>query len=128
MKVTFDQSIQAMWGRLGNLVFRRSYGGRVVASVSPDMSRVKWSEAQKEHRLRFKRAVAHAKAAMADPQVRARYEGEAAAKGKRPFDLAVSDHFHGRDLLQERSFDLNRRGAQSTEQDLPSELAQSPAK
>ena len=101
MKVKFNQSIQAMWGELGNLVFRRTHNGKVVVSAAPDMSRVKWSDAQQAHRLRFKQAVAHAKAAMADPQVRARYEGEAAAKGKRPFDLAVSDYFHGRNLVKQ---------------------------
>jgi hypothetical protein len=101
MKVTFNKGIQAMRGRLGNLIFRRTYGGKVVVSAAPDMSRVKWSEAQKAHRERFKMAVIRAKAALADPQVRARYEQEAAAQGKRPFDLAVSDYFHGRDLRKE---------------------------
>jgi hypothetical protein len=101
MKVTFKQSIQAMWGGLGNLVFRRTHNGKVVVSAAPDMSRVKWSEAQKAHRERFKMAVICAKAALADPQVRARYEQEAAAKGKRPFDLAVSDCYHGRELSKE---------------------------
>lgn len=101
MKVKFNKSIKAMWGRLDGLVFRRSYGGRVIVSASPDMSRVKWSEAQKAHRERFGEAVAYAKAAMADPQVRARYEAEAVPQGKRPFDTAVSDYFKGRDLLKE---------------------------
>ena len=101
MKVKFNKSIEAMWGRLDGLVFRRSYGGRVVVSASPNMSRVKWSEAQKAHRKRFREAVTYAKAAMADPQVRARYEREAASKGKRPFDMAVSDYFKGRDLRNE---------------------------
>ena len=57
------------------------------------MSKVKWSPAQKAHRLRFKRAVAHAKAALADPAVRAEYEKMARKLGKRAFDLAVSDQF-----------------------------------
>lgn len=101
MKVTFNQSIQAIWGRLDGLVFRRSHTGEVVVYAAPDMSRVKWSDAQQAHRERFKQAVAHAKAAMADPQVRARYEREAAVRRKRPFDLAVSDYFKGRDMRQE---------------------------
>jgi hypothetical protein len=37
---------------------------------------------------------------MADPKVRARYEKEAVKKGKRPFDLAVSDYFKERNLLE----------------------------
>lgn len=91
MKVEFNKAIRAMWGRSRGLVFRRSYGGRVVVSASPDMSSVKWSEAQQAHRRRFKRAVAEAQSALADPEVRARYEAEAAARGMRPFDFAVSD-------------------------------------
>jgi len=50
---------------------------------------VKWSEAQQTHHQRFKLAVAYAKAAMAEPTVRA----------QSPFDLAVSDYFKGKDLL-----------------------------
>jgi hypothetical protein len=42
-------------------------------------------------------------AAMADPQARAVYEQAAALKGKRPFDLAVSDYFHGKNLLSDPS-------------------------
>jgi len=43
----------------------------------------KWSEVQQTHHQRFKLAVAYAKAAMAEPTVRA----------QSPFDLAVSDYF-----------------------------------
>jgi hypothetical protein len=41
------------------------------------MSKVKWSPAQKAQRRRFKMASAYAKAAMADPTVRAAYEQKA---------------------------------------------------
>ena len=64
-----------------------------------DMSKVKWTKAQKEHRKRFKAAVAYAKAAMAEPAVRAKYEKTAKKARKRPFDMAVSDYFKGKDLL-----------------------------
>jgi len=49
--------------------------------------------------LRFKQAVAYAKAPWVVPAVRAVYEKTAAQKHKRPFDLAVSDYFKGNDLL-----------------------------
>ncbi len=101
MKVIFNQSIQELRGRLGGLVFRRSHTGEAHVSTLPDMSRVKWSPAQQEHRRRFKQAVAYAKTAMADARVRARYEQESVIQGKRPFDLAVSDYFKGRDLRKE---------------------------
>jgi hypothetical protein len=98
-KVILSPMIKEISGKLGDYVFRRTHAGEVILSKVPDMSRVKWSKAQKEHRKRFKQAVVYAKAAMADPKVRARYEKRAAKENKRPFDLAVSDYFKGRNLL-----------------------------
>jgi len=95
-KVKFHPAIQSMWGRMGDLVFRRSHTGETQLYNAPDMSKVQWSEAQQAHRQRFKQAVVAAKAAMADPSIRADYEKAAAQQGKRPFDLAVSDFYHGR--------------------------------
>lgn len=91
--------IERAQGKVGSLVFRRSHSGKITLIKSADMSKVKWSKGQKEHRKRFKRAVEYARAAMAEPKVRARYEKKAAKEGKRPFDLAVSDYFKGRNLL-----------------------------
>jgi len=99
-KIKLNPIIDKAHGSIGNYTFRHMYGRQTLIK-KPDVSQVEWSDAQQAHRLRFKLAVAHAKAAMADPQVRARYEGEAAAKGKRPFDLAVSDCYHGRDLVKQ---------------------------
>lgn len=93
-KVKLNKALKAMWGRVGKLVYRRSSSGETYLSVAPDMSRVKWSPAQKEHRQRFKQAIADAKAALEDPEVRAHYEIAAKQAGKRTFDLAVSEHYH----------------------------------
>ena len=82
---------------MGDWVFRRNHSGSLSITKVADMSNVKWSPAQQEHRQRFKEAVASAKEAMADPLTRARYEEAAAKKGKRPFDLAVSDFYHGQE-------------------------------
>ena len=54
------------------------------------MSRVKWSKAQKAYRLRFKQAVADARAALADPAQRARYERTAKKRDKRRWDVALA--------------------------------------
>jgi hypothetical protein len=97
-KAQLNPALEQIRGELGGFVYRTLHGKQVV-SRKPDMSRVKWSAAQKAHRLKFRRAVAYARAAMADEAARAIYEREAAQKGKRPFDLAVSDYFKGRDLL-----------------------------
>ncbi len=98
-KITLNPMIKEAHGRLGNYVFRCSHTGEMSLIKVADMSNVKWSEAQKAHRQRFKEAVAYAKAAMAEPKARAQYEKAAAEAGKRPFDLAVSDYFKGRNLL-----------------------------
>lgn len=58
----------------------------------PDMSGVEWAR-------RFKGAVAYARAAMSNPQKRAVYARAAAGRGKRPFDLAVSDYSPGKELV-----------------------------
>ncbi len=99
-KVTLNPMFERLQGKFGNIVFRLAHSGTLTMTKVPDMSRVKWSEAQVEHRQRFKQAVAYARLAMADPDIRAKYEEAAAIKGKRPFDLAVSDFFHGINLLE----------------------------
>jgi len=98
--VTLNPIIKRIRGKLGNTVFRRTAAGTFgSAGKIADMSKVKWRKAQQEHRQRFRQAVVYARAAMADPKVRAKYERAAAKKGKRPFDLAVSDFFHGKNLF-----------------------------
>jgi len=101
-KIILNPIIRQAQGKMGNIVFRRSHTGEMTITKLPDMSKVKWSKAQKAHRQRFKQAVAYAKAAMAEPKVRAVYEKAAAKKSKRPFDLAVSDYFKGNDLLSKK--------------------------
>ena len=98
-KIILNPVIEQASGKIGNMVFRRAHTGEMTLIKTADMSHVKWSKAQKAHRKRFKQAVAYAKAAMAEPNARARYEKEAASKNKRPHDLAVSDYFKGRNLL-----------------------------
>ena len=99
-KITLNPIVERAQGKMGSIVFRRSHTGEMSITKLPDMSNVQWSEAQQTHRQRFKLAVAYAKAAMADPTVRAVYVEIAAQKHKRPFDLAVSDYFKGKNLLQ----------------------------
>ena len=101
-KIILSPMFQEIRGRLGDYVFRRTHTGEVILSKVPDMSRVKWSKAQKAHRQRFKKAVVYARAAMAEPKVRVVYEKMAAKMNKRPFDMAVSDYFKGNDLLSKK--------------------------
>ena len=100
-KVVLNPMLEEIHGKQGNLVFRRSRKGDIYTIKRADMSKVKWSKAQKAHRQRFKEATAYAKAVMADPKVRAKYEKAAPKQGKSPFFLAVSDYLKGRNLLSE---------------------------
>src|SRR5262245_558586 len=97
-KVILSPLVKDIRGQLGDFVFRRSRSGKLFMYNKPDMSRVKWTKAQKEQRQRFKEAVAYAKAALADPKIRAKYEKRAARQNKRPRDLAISDYFKGKKL------------------------------
>jgi len=98
-KVTLNPALTSIRGRLGNTVFRRTANGGTSLIKLADMSNVKWSPAQQAHRQRFKQASAYAKAALADPAVRAHYLERAAAENKRPYLLAISDYFKEQNLL-----------------------------
>jgi len=102
-KVSFDPIIKWFTGRIGKLVYRRSHNGKVSVYPTPDMSTVKWTQAQKDQRLRMREASKYASAAVADPDIRPIYVQMAVDHNRnpgRPFDMAVSDYYHhGKDLL-----------------------------
>lgn len=99
-KVKLNPVIDELRGKTGNLVFRRSPNGDIHLIKRADMSKVKWSDAQKASHLRFKDANIYAKAAMADPKVRARYEKIAAKAGRKAYFVAISDYLKGNNLLE----------------------------
>jgi len=101
-KVTLSPMIKELRGALGDVVYRTSSNGKVFISKRPDMSKVKWSKAQKNQRQRMAQANQYAAAAMADPKVRAKYEKRAAKEGRVPYRVALSDYFKGKDLLAKK--------------------------
>jgi hypothetical protein len=101
VKVILNPGIRRMSGKMGDWTYRWMHGRQTVMKT-PDMSKVKWSEAQKAHRERFREAIAYAHEAMADPRVRAYYEKVASKKGRQPFRVAVSDFFKGKNLLDKK--------------------------
>ena len=101
-KILLHPMFQWIRGRMGKIVYRLSHNGEVSAYPAPDMSNVVWSKAQKAQRQRFKRAVAYAKLAIQDPEIRQFYVELAKKRKKnkgRPFDMAISDYHDGNDLL-----------------------------
>ena len=101
-KVILNPMIKELRGTLGDVVYRTSSNGKTYISKRPDMSKVKWSKAQKGARQRFKEASQYAKAALADPQVRVVYEKRAAKEHRVPYRVALSDYLNGKDLLSKK--------------------------
>lgn len=102
MKIKLNPFLKEVRGKIGNTVFRLCHTGELQIAARPDMSRVKWSEAQKAHRKRFRYAVDYAKFCMKIPELRAYYLEMAHEQGtNRPFDEAVRHYFMGRDLIFE---------------------------
>lgn len=101
-KVRFKSMVVEIQGTLFDVVFKKSPKGNPIVTKKPDMSKVKWSKAQKDHRKHFKKGIAEIRDALADPQVRARYERKAKRLKKRAWDLASSDYFKGKDLYAKR--------------------------
>lgn len=99
VKVILQSGLRELRGKMGDWTYRRMYGKQTIMKT-PDMSKVKWSKAQKEHRKRFKEAIRYAHMAMADATVRAHYEKVAEKAGRQPFRVAVSDFFAGKNLLE----------------------------
>ncbi len=100
-KVQFHPLVKHLRGTINGLVFRLSHNGETSAYPRPDMSRVKWSAAQQAHRERFAEASAYARAAIADPAIRAIYVQMSMEKkgNKRPYDTALSDYYQNRNNL-----------------------------
>jgi hypothetical protein len=99
MKVELNPTVDKYRGKLGKMTFRWMYGKQTVMKT-PDMSKVKWSKAQKANRERFAEAIHYARQAMADPKVRAQYEKRGKQAGRQPFRVAVSDFYAGKNLLK----------------------------
>jgi len=98
-KVILQPGLRELRGKMGDWTYRQMYGKQTIMKT-PDMSRVKWSRAQKASRQRFKQAIAYARQAMADPRVSAHYEEVARKAGRQPFRMAVSDFLADKNLLE----------------------------
>src|SRR5512133_2753027 len=99
VKAILQPGLKELRGKMGDWTYRRMYGKQTIMKT-PDMSKVKWSKAQKEQRQRFGEAIAYARQAMADPKVRAHYEQVSKEAGRQPFRVAVSDFYAGKNLLE----------------------------
>jgi hypothetical protein len=99
VKVRLHAPVKSMSGKTGFYTYRWTHGKQTLMKT-PDMSGVKWTEAQTASRERFRKAISYAKRAMADPTVRAHYEAIAEKANRQAFRVAVSDFLAGNDLLK----------------------------
>jgi hypothetical protein len=101
-KVKLAPFIEEIHGTLYDMVFKKSPQGEMIVTKKPDMSKVKWSKAQKANRKHMSTAIAITQAALLDPKVKAKYERKAKKLGRRAWNLALSDALNGKDLRAKR--------------------------
>jgi hypothetical protein len=90
-KIDLNALINGMHGKIGNAVLRRR-GNRTLISSKPKARTTEPSAKEKAHRELFKRAVAYAKAKMADAIAKAEYQHVASTKEMTSaFALALRD-------------------------------------
>ena len=92
-KVKLNPVLEQFRGQIGDLVFKH-YGAEVGVGRKPDRSGIQPTEAQLEHRVRFRQAVLYGRLVMADPDKKEIYEQAAKEKGKPIFSLTVADFFN----------------------------------
>ena len=98
-KIKLNPLYAGISGTLGDIVFKQSRNGEIIIAQRPKKSNIPPSAAQLANRERLKLANAYAKAALADPDVRAVYEQLAEQEGKGVYAAARDDFFKGHDLL-----------------------------
>ncbi len=101
-KVKLVPIIEEIHGTMYDMVFKKTASGKMIVTKKPDMSKVKWSKAQKAQRRRMESAITAAQLALMDPKVKARYERKAKKLGRRAWNLALSDALNGKDLRARR--------------------------
>jgi hypothetical protein len=98
-KIKLDPLFASISGTMGGFVFKKSRKGEAIVARRPQKSNTEPSPAQKAQRERFKLANAYARAAVADPVLRAVYEEIAAEAGLSVFAAARADYFKGKDSI-----------------------------
>jgi hypothetical protein len=94
--------MEEIHGTLYDLVFKKTPQGKMIVTKKPDMSRVKWTKAQKANRAHMSKAITDTQVALMNPRVRAKYDRKAKKLGRRAWNLALSDCLLGKDLYAKR--------------------------
>ena len=105
--VVLHPTVERFRGAMGRMVFKK-YKGRTIVCRKPDVNETV-SQAQIDHRERFKQAAAYGKLALANPATRALYEQAAKEKDVPVFSVCVADFFHAPTI---KSVDLSAYNGQ----------------
>ena len=90
-KVENNPTIRGIRGKIGNFVFRAMPDGSTYVSGVPNFDKRKFSQGQKDHQSRFKRAVAYARGAAKSQPIYAKLaEGTIMSA----YNFALSDWFN----------------------------------
>ena len=101
-KVKLNPAFLGISGAMGNVVFRTSKNGETFVSKRPRKTTTPPTKAQLAQQRRFGEASKYAKAALADPELRAVYEEIAVDEGISPFAAARNDYLSGNDRLAKK--------------------------
>jgi hypothetical protein len=89
-KVKLNPALEAIHGKVGDLVFKR-WGGEEIVGKMPDRTGIKPTPDQLAQQDKFRLAALYGKAVMADADTRTVYEEAGARKGVPAFALSVGD-------------------------------------
>jgi hypothetical protein len=105
-KVKLKHSIEGLYETLYEVGLERSREEETSVTKHPHKQHKPngkpASESQKAQRQRFKLAVAYARTALANPEIRAQYKVIAGQLGKSPWRAAFHDYLQGNDLLSKQ--------------------------
>lgn len=92
-KFRLNKMVESASGKIGNMVFKQ-VGGTTLFTSTPEF-KGEATEKQVAHRERFKRAVAYAKASLADPATKAAYALSVQGEDfQNAFTAAVTDYLN----------------------------------
>jgi hypothetical protein len=108
-KLRLHPLIEGIHGRMGDLIFRGTANGETVVYKAPGEAAGKSQSEPDSPPHPFKEAHAYARAAMADPEMRAYYKEQARKKNRSAYAMALSGYFEvqcrlGESILEDLDF------------------------
>ncbi|HEY5956389.1 MAG TPA: hypothetical protein VIV60_07555 [Polyangiaceae bacterium] len=95
-RVQSNLVIHGLSGMLGKqVVIRQQRNGQYILAAAPNRREHELTDAQKQHRERFRQAILYAKKAQTTPE----YQDLAKARGQTAYNVAVADFMHPPEIV-----------------------------